>query len=187
MSQTLTSVPADNIALPVSNSGSDHSQQALRRSTDSSWSQRSRNCSDQRPPPHQNSLRGVWRYTIGIILLLATVVLWTASNFLASVGVVEGKTVALQTDKLICRLSLLTIATPSHTSSPTSTHLSSPSCCYSLLQGGYGPGADICTVLSVNIGPPTMCLLLERMSKKPLRLTTMKLLKEQVDQRVHGY
>lgn len=128
MSRTLTSVPTDNIALPVSNSGSDHSQ-ALRRSTDSSWSQRSRNRSDQRPPLHQNSLRGVWRHTIGIILLLATVVLWTASNFLASVGAVEGKIVALQTDKLTYRLSLLTIATPSHTLSPMSTHLSSPSCC----------------------------------------------------------
>lgn len=40
--------------------------------------------SHKTPPPHQKPLRGVWRHTIGIILLLATVVLWTASNFLAS-------------------------------------------------------------------------------------------------------
>ena len=186
MGRTLSPVPSDNIALPVSNLGSEHSQ-ALRRSTDSSWSQRSRNCSDKRPPLHQNSLRGVWRHTIGIILLLATVVLWTASNFLASVGVVEGKTVTLLTDSFICRLSLLTIATPNHTLSPMSTHPSSLYCCYSSLQGGYGPVADPCTVLLVNIGPPTICLLLERKSKKPSSLTTMESPKEQVDHRIEGY
>ena len=88
MSQSLAMVPADNFGLPVSTSGSDHNQ-TVRRSTDSSWSQRSRDVSDKRHSLHQNSLRGIWRHTIGIVLLLATVILWTASNFLASVGVVK--------------------------------------------------------------------------------------------------
>ncbi|KAF6231575.1 hypothetical protein HO173_010327 [Letharia columbiana] len=83
MSQPLAPVPADDFVLPVPNSRSEDSQ-AGRRSTDSSWSQRSRMSSHKTPPPHQKPLRGVWRHTIGIILLLATVVLWTASNFLAS-------------------------------------------------------------------------------------------------------
>lgn len=34
------------------------------------------------------SFVGVARHTLGIILLLATVILWTASSFLASVGCV---------------------------------------------------------------------------------------------------
>ncbi|CAD6593779.1 MAG: hypothetical protein ASARMPREDX12_007631 [Alectoria sarmentosa] len=76
-------VPTDEFVLPLPNSRSEDSQ-ADRRSTDSSWSQRSRRSSVKRPPPHQIPLRGVWRHTIGTILLLATVVLWTASNFLAS-------------------------------------------------------------------------------------------------------
>lgn len=51
---------------------------------DSSLSLSSRRSSGRRPPSHQRPDRRVWRHTIGIILLLATVVLWTASNFLAS-------------------------------------------------------------------------------------------------------
>ena len=90
MSPSLAPVPADNLVLPVPTLRSEHSQ-AVRRSTDSSWSQRSRTGSDKTPPPQQNSLTGVWRHTIGIVLLLATVILWTASNFLASVGVTVGK------------------------------------------------------------------------------------------------
>ena len=97
MSESLVMVPTDNFGLPVSTSGSDHTQR-VRRSTDSSWSQRSREVSDKRNALHQNSLRGIWRHTIGIVLLLATVILWTASNFLASVGVFKGKQVATWTD-----------------------------------------------------------------------------------------
>ena len=37
------------------------------------------------------SFAGVARHTLGILLLLATVVLWTASNFLASVSFLEMK------------------------------------------------------------------------------------------------
>lgn len=83
MSRPLAPVPADDFVLPVPISRSEGSQIG-RRSTDSSWSQRSINSSRKRPPPHKKPLHGVWRHTIGIILLLATVVLWTASNFLAS-------------------------------------------------------------------------------------------------------
>ena len=90
MSQSLVMVPADSFGLPVSTSGSENTQ-TMRRSTDSSWSQRSRNVSDKRDSLRQNSLRGVWRHTIGIVLLLVTVILWTASNFLASVGVIKGE------------------------------------------------------------------------------------------------
>ena len=90
MSPSLAPVPADNLVLPVPTLRSEHSQ-VVRRSTDSSWSQRSRTGPDKMPAPEQNSLTGVWRHTIGIILLLATVILWTASNFLASVGVTVGR------------------------------------------------------------------------------------------------
>ncbi|CAF9908521.1 hypothetical protein IMSHALPRED_006696 [Imshaugia aleurites] len=83
MSGPLAPVPADDFVLPVPTSQLED-QQAGRRSTDSSWSQRSRNSADKRHPRYQEPLRGVWRHTIGIILLLATVILWTASNFLAS-------------------------------------------------------------------------------------------------------
>ena len=185
MSHSFAPAPADDSVLPVSTSSSDHSQ-AVRRSSDSSWSQRSRHGSDTRHPFHHRSLRGAWRHTIGIVLLLTTVVLWTASNFLASVGAIDGKPVAVETDKLTSRLSLLTIATPNHISLPMSTHHSSPSCCYSLLQGGYGPAADLCEVLVVNT-PPVICLLLERKSKTQLSLTMMEPPKERVGHRMSGY
>lgn len=90
MSQSRVMVPADDFGLPVATSGSDYTE-TMRRSTDSLWSQGSGNVSDKRDSLHQNSLRGLWRHTIGIVLLLATVILWTASNFLASVGVIKGK------------------------------------------------------------------------------------------------
>lgn len=166
MTQSLVMVPADNFGLPVSTSGSDHTQ-TMRRSTDSSWSQRLQNVSDKRDFLHQNSLRGVWRHTIGIILLLVTVILWTASNFLASVGVMRGKAVTMWTDGLPGRPSLLMTATPNHTLSLTSTHPSSRSCCFSLPQGGYGREAVLREVLLVNtISPPVICLLLGRNSRK---------------------
>ena len=165
MSQSLVMVPADNFRLPVSTSGSDHTE-TMRRSTDSSWSQRSGNVSDKKHLLHQNPLRGVWRHTIGIILLLATVILWTASNFLASVGVIKGQPVEMWTDGLPHRLSLLMTATPNHTLSPTSTHPSSPCCCYLLPQGGYGREADLRMVLFVNTSPPLIRLLLGRKSRK---------------------
>ena len=90
MRQSLAPVPADNSVLPVPTIRSEHSQVG-RRSIDSSWSQRSRSGPDIRPPLQENPVRGVWRHTIGIVLLLATVVLWTASNFLASVGALRVK------------------------------------------------------------------------------------------------
>ncbi len=59
---------------------------ANRKSTDSS---RSQILPEQRLPDGKKGLQGVWRHTIGIMLLLATVILWTASNFLASVSGIE--------------------------------------------------------------------------------------------------
>lgn len=142
MSRPLAPVPADDFVLPVPISRLEGSRTG-RRSTDSSWSQRSLNSSKQRPSRHQKPLHGVWRHTIGIVLLLATVVLWTASNFLASVGFIEGKSVAVCTDRLTCRPYLQTIAIPNHTLSLMSIHPSFLSCCYWLLQSGYGLAADL--------------------------------------------
>ena len=142
MSRSLAPVPADNFALPVPSLRSEHSQ-VLRRSTDSLWSQKSRNRLGKKTLHHQNLLRGVWRHTIGISLLLATVVLWTASNFLASVGVVKGDHGAQDIDRSIYRLSSPTIATLSHILLLISTHRSCPSCCCLLPQGDYGPAVDL--------------------------------------------
>ena len=41
---------------------------------------------EDRAKEHKNPFNRVARHTLGIILLLVTVVLWTASNFLASVS-----------------------------------------------------------------------------------------------------
>lgn len=187
MSGPLATVAADDFVLPVPTSHSEDSQEG-RRPIDSSWSQRLPRTHDKRPPPHQKPLGGVWRHTIGIILLLATVFLWTASNFLASVGFVEGKQVAVYTDKLTFRLFLQTIATPNHTLLLILIHPSSLFCCYWLLQGGYGPAAALYKVLFVDvIRPPTICLLLKRRSKPLSSLTMREAFKKQADHRVAGY
>ena len=131
MSRTLTPLTSDDCVLPAPTSHMEdsHAGEGL---TDSSLSLSSRRSSGRRPPSHQRPDRRVWRHTIGIILLLATVVLWTASNFLASVrSLVDGShRCPIHTKILTCRLFSRTIATPNHTLSPTSTHLSSLSCCY---------------------------------------------------------
>lgn len=189
MSRPLAPVPADDFVLPVPISRSEGSQIG-RRSTDSSWSQKSLNSSRKRPPPHKKPLHGVWRHTIGIILLLATVVLWTASNFLASVCFIGGKQLAVYTDRLTCRPYLRTIATPSHILSPMSIHPSSLSCCYWLLQGGCGLAADLYKVLFVDmIGPPTICLSLKRKrkSKHSSSLTMREAFKKRAGHRVVDY
>lgn len=82
MSGPLAPVPADDFVLPVPKMYTEDPEEA-RRSVDSA---RSQHFYDERNPSSpKKPLRSVWRHTIGIILLLATVVLWTASNFLASV------------------------------------------------------------------------------------------------------
>lgn len=178
MSRPLAPVPANDFVLPVPASPSDSSQ-AGRRSTESSWSQRSRRSSDKRPPPHQKPLRGVWRHTIGIILLLSTVILWTASNFLASVGFTDGILFAVCTDKLIRRPFLQMIVTPNHTLSLMSIHHSSLFCCSWLLRGDYGPAAGLYKALFEDmLGPPTICLSWNRKSKPLLNLTMRAAMKK---------
>lgn len=78
-------VPADDFILPTPKSQAE-TVAVNRNSTDSS---RSQERSEQTLTDEKTGLRGVWRHTIGITLLLATVILWTASNFLASVGGIE--------------------------------------------------------------------------------------------------
>lgn len=78
-------VPADDFVLPMPTSYAE-TVAANRKFTDSSRSQR---LYEQRVRDGQKGLQGVWRHTIGIVLLLATVILWTASNFLASVSGIE--------------------------------------------------------------------------------------------------
>ena len=186
MSGPLAPVPADDFVLPVPTSQLED-QQAGKRSTDSSWSQRSRNSADKRHPRYQEPLHGVWRHTIGIILLLATVILWTASNFLASVGFFEGTHVAIHTNGLNCRPFLQTIATPNHTSSLMSIHHSSLSCCYRLLQDGYGPAMDLYKVPFEDTGPPIICLWLKRKSKHSCSLMMREAFKKQAGHRITGY
>lgn len=82
MSGTVPPVPADDFVLPIPASEL-RTVIASRNSSDSSESKKP---SERRLSDGKTGLRGVWRHTIGIILLLATVFLWTASNFLASVS-----------------------------------------------------------------------------------------------------
>jgi len=85
MSGLVPPVPVDDFVLPIPAS---HAETVAthRKSMDSSRSQRP---SEQRLADGKKGLQGVWRHTIGITLLLATVILWTASNFLASVSGIE--------------------------------------------------------------------------------------------------
>jgi hypothetical protein len=73
-------------------------------------------------------VRGVARRTLGIFLLLVTVVLWTGSNFLASVSV-RARGIPLFSADSNDRPSLQMTPTPSHISSHTSTHHSLPYLC----------------------------------------------------------
>ena len=82
MSGPSAPVPADEFVLPLP-AAQDESTKPLRRSTDSLHS----GIYSAKPSQGgQKPARKVWRHTVGIALLLATVVMWTASNFLASVG-----------------------------------------------------------------------------------------------------
>ena len=82
MSGPMPPVPADEFVLPLP-AAHDESTEPLRRSTDSSYS---RTYAAKPSQGGQKPAWKVWRHTVGIALLLATVVMWTASNFLASVG-----------------------------------------------------------------------------------------------------
>ena len=70
----------------------DHSIPLLESESDRSASQNGRRSQSSQRRPFKGpllakaSFAGVARHTLGIILLLTTVVLWTASNFLASVS-----------------------------------------------------------------------------------------------------
>ncbi|KAL6721573.1 hypothetical protein ACLMJK_000677 [Lecanora helva] len=80
MSGLVAPIPAEDFVLPVAASRIEHADGA-RTSIESSASQRllNRDISSDKKGPW-----ATWRHTIGIGLLLATVFLWTASNFLAS-------------------------------------------------------------------------------------------------------
>ncbi len=187
MSRPLATVPADDFVLPVPTWHSEDSQVA-RGSIDSSWSQRSPRAHDERPSRHKKPPQGVWRHTIGIILLLATVFLWTASNFLASVGFIKGIQVAVYTDKPTSRLFLQTIATLNHTLSLILIRPSSLFYCSWLVQGGYGPAADLSEVLFMDvIRPPTICLSLRRRSILLSSPTMREAFKKQAGHRVAVY
>ncbi|KAL9131827.1 MAG: hypothetical protein Q9217_000354 [Psora testacea] len=81
MNTPLAPSPADDAVVPVSSPRSQSLDALRRRSTDSFRSETaSRKRSSDAPVP----IRKVARHTVGILLLLVTVVLWTASNFLAS-------------------------------------------------------------------------------------------------------
>lgn len=82
MSGLVAPIPTDDFVLPLPSSQSGFAQ-ASRTSADSPRSLRS---SGKKSQMSKNFHHGIWRHTIGIVLLLATVFLWTASNFLASVG-----------------------------------------------------------------------------------------------------
>ena len=81
MSAPLLAVPADESVLPVSSTTST-SLGGIRMSTESVSSETGH---VTQPTVGQVPARRIARHTIGILLLLITVVLWTASNFLASV------------------------------------------------------------------------------------------------------
>ena len=85
MSGPVPPVPAEEFVLPVPAS-QPATTEGTRISVESSLSHRP---SDRSSSKNKTGLQGVWRHTIGIALLLATVFLWTASNFLASVGSAE--------------------------------------------------------------------------------------------------
>lgn len=88
---------------------------------------------------HWLSLMRFARHTLGIVFLLVTVLLFTTSNFLASVSFP-----ATTHDHIIdwSRLYFPIIHTPNHISSLTSTLRFFPSSSSCLLSGDYGPFVD---------------------------------------------
>ncbi|KAL2048100.1 hypothetical protein N7G274_000011 [Stereocaulon virgatum] len=80
MSGLTHTVPAEDFVLPVPNMHAEETEN-LRKSTDSLSSQRP---AERENHPNRRLYGGVWRHTIGIMFLLATVIMWTISNFLAS-------------------------------------------------------------------------------------------------------
>ena len=82
MSGPMPPVPADDFVLPMP-AAHDESTEPLRVSMDSSHS---RTFSAKLSEGGPKTTWKIWRHTVGIALLLATVVMWTASNFLASVS-----------------------------------------------------------------------------------------------------
>lgn len=75
-------MPGDRVAIPISERHS-RDQTSLRRSHSLTFSER-----NGLPLSNRKNLflGGIARHTLGIGLLLITVVLWTASSFLASVS-----------------------------------------------------------------------------------------------------
>jgi hypothetical protein len=82
MSGPTHTVPAEDFVLPVPNTHGEETEN-LRKSTDSLSSQRP---AERKNHPSRKLFGGVWRHTIGVMFLLATVIMWTISNFLASVS-----------------------------------------------------------------------------------------------------
>ena len=139
-------VPADEFVLPLP-AAHDESTEPLRRSTDSSHS---RTYSTKPSQGGQKPARKVWRHTVGIALLLATVVMWTASNFLASVGLNHAWfKVAEDTNGPLPRQSSPTIVTLNPTSSLISIRLSSLSYLYLSPQNDCGLVEDLFKELSM--------------------------------------
>lgn len=84
MSVPVTQIPVDDFIQPISASTLERVETArIATSANSSTSQIRAVKSDR---SNQVSIPKFARHTLGILLLLVTVVLWTASNFLASVG-----------------------------------------------------------------------------------------------------
>lgn len=139
MSGPSAPVPADEFILPFP-AAHDESTEPLRRSTDSSHS----GTYFAKPSQGgQKPARKVWRHTVGIALLLATVVMWTASNFLASVGCHHVWSKVAEDTNGPSRQSSPTTVTPNPTSSLISIHLSSPFYSYLSPQNDYGPVEDL--------------------------------------------
>lgn len=82
MSGPTHTVPAEDFVLPVPNMHAEETENP-RKSADSLSSQRP---AERENHPSRRLFGGVWRHTIGIMFLLATVIMWTVSNFLASVS-----------------------------------------------------------------------------------------------------
>ena len=82
MSYIAAPMPGDRVAVPISEYQS-RDQTSSRRSHTLSFSERNIPLLSNRK---MFSLGGIARHTLGIGLLLITVVLWTASSFLASVS-----------------------------------------------------------------------------------------------------
>ena len=145
MSGPMPPVPADEFVLPLP-AAHDESTEPLRRSMDSSHS---RTFSAMPSQGGQKSAWKIWRHTVGIVLLLATVIMWTASNFLASVGSHAWFRVAEDTNGSCSRQSSPTTVTLNPTSSLISIRLSSLSYSYLSPQNDCGPVEDLFKELSM--------------------------------------